>query len=65
MNEYNIDAFIGLTRGPAWKINYAGGDNIASQEVLSLVMVDTQLLGDCPILQLPILILKNFQLAYH
>ena len=27
MNQYNIDAFIGLTRGPAWKINYQGGDN--------------------------------------
>ena len=26
MDKYNLDAFIGLTRGPAWKINYKGGD---------------------------------------
>ena len=26
IEKYNLDAFIGLTRGPAWKINYEGGD---------------------------------------
>ena len=26
IEKYNLDAFIGLTRGPAWKINYIGGD---------------------------------------
>ena len=26
IEKYNLDAFIGLTRGPAWKINYKGGD---------------------------------------
>jgi amidase len=26
IDKYNLDAFIGLTRGPAWKINYKGGD---------------------------------------
>jgi len=27
--KYNLDAMIGLTRGPAWKINYKGGDSAA------------------------------------
>ena len=34
LEEYNLDAFIGLTRGPAWKINYDGGDWPAMQETL-------------------------------
>ena len=33
LNKYELDAFIGLTRGPAWKINYAGGDYKAMGEV--------------------------------
>jgi Asp-tRNA(Asn)/Glu-tRNA(Gln) amidotransferase A subunit family amidase len=34
LEEYDLDAFIGLTRGPAWKINYDGGDWPAMQETL-------------------------------
>ena len=34
INEYDLDAFIGLTRGPAWKINYNGGDNVAMNNSL-------------------------------
>ena len=34
LKEYELDAFIGLTRGPAWKINYDGGDWPAMQETL-------------------------------
>ena len=34
LNKYDLDAFIGLTRGPAWKINYDGGDYIAMNESL-------------------------------
>ena len=29
LNQYNLDAFIGLTRNPAWKILYEGGDSVA------------------------------------
>ena len=29
LNEYNLDALVGLTRGPAWLINYDGGDEKA------------------------------------
>ena len=31
MNKYDLDAFIGLTRGPAWKIDYEGGDYCCSR----------------------------------
>ena len=34
LKEYELDAFIGLTRGPAWRINYDGGDWPAMQETL-------------------------------
>ena len=34
LNKYDLDAFIGLTRGPAWKINYDGGDYVAMNESL-------------------------------
>ena len=29
LEKYDLDAFIGLTRGPAWKINYDGGAYVA------------------------------------
>ena len=29
LNEYNLDTLVGLTRGPAWLINYDGGDEQA------------------------------------
>ena len=32
LEKYDLDAFIGLTRGPAWKINYDGGDYIAMND---------------------------------
>ena len=34
LKKYNLDAFIGLTRGPAWKINYQGGDWPAMRDSL-------------------------------
>ncbi len=30
--KYDLNAFIGLTRGPAWKINYDGGDYVAMND---------------------------------
>ena len=35
LKDNNLDAFIGLTRGPAWKINYSGGDSKEMQNSLS------------------------------
>ena len=32
LEKYDLDAFIGLTRGPAWKINYDGGDYVAMND---------------------------------
>ena len=32
LEKYDLNAFIGLTRGPAWKINYDGGDYIAMND---------------------------------
>ena len=32
IEKYDLDAFIGLTRGPAWKINYDGGDYVAMND---------------------------------
>ncbi len=32
LEKYDLDAFIGLTRGPAWKINYVGGDYVAMND---------------------------------
>jgi len=60
MNEYNIDAFIGLTRGPAWKINYAGGDNIASQEVLSFGNGGYAAFGGLPHITIPYFKIEKF-----
>ena len=32
LEKYDLDGFIGLTRGPAWKINYDGGDYVAMND---------------------------------
>lgn len=29
LNEYDLDALVGLSRGPAWEINHKGGDKVA------------------------------------
>ena len=34
MKKFELDAFIGITRGPAWKINYQDGDWGAMQETI-------------------------------
>jgi len=60
MNQYNIDAFIGLTRGPAWKINYKGGDNVASQEVLSFGNGGYAAFGGLPHITIPYFNIEKF-----
>tara|TARA_B100000161_G_C33556159_1_gene417987 strand:+ start:1604 stop:2962 length:1359 start_codon:yes stop_codon:yes gene_type:complete len=35
LNQNNLDALVGLTRNPAWEINYVGGDNKAMDKQLS------------------------------
>jgi len=33
--KYSLDAFIGLTRNPAWEIDYVGGDNAGMEDQMS------------------------------
>ena len=35
LSKYKLDAFIGLTRNPAWTIDYVGGDNAAMENQMS------------------------------
>jgi len=35
LNKNGLDAIVGLTQGPAWEIDYKGGDKTASQKQLS------------------------------
>jgi len=35
LNKNRLDAIVGLTQGPAWEIDYKGGDKTASQKQLS------------------------------
>ena len=33
LRDNGLDGFVGLTRGPAWQIDYVGGDDAASAKV--------------------------------
>ena len=60
MEQYNLDAFIGLTRGPAWKINYEGGDRKASKEILSFGNGGYAAFGGLPHITIPYFKINNF-----
>ena len=60
MNQYNLDAFIGLTRGPAWKINYQGGDREATKDTLSFGNGNYAALGGLPHITIPYFKINNF-----
>ena len=60
MDQYNLDAFIGLTRGPAWKINYEGGDREASKEILSFGNGGYAAFGGLPHITIPYFKINNF-----
>ena len=63
LEEYELDAFIGLTRGPAWRINYDGGDWIQLCRINSipdLVVVDSQHIMECPHITIPFFNIDNF-----
>ena len=60
MDEYKIDAFIGLTRGPAWKINYDGGDGAAIEERLSFGNGGYAAFGGLPHITIPYFKIDNF-----
>jgi len=60
MDQYDIDAFIGLTRGPAWKIDYQGGDRFASKEVLSFGNGGYAAFGGLPHITIPYFNIEKF-----
>ena len=60
MEEYQIDAFIGLTRGPAWKIDYEGGDGAAIADGLSFGNGGYAAFGGLPHITIPYFKIDNF-----
>ena len=60
MEEYKIDAFIGLTRGPAWKIDYEGGDGAAIADGLSFGNGGYAAFGGLPHITIPYFKIDNY-----
>ena len=60
MDENKIDAFIGLTRGPAWKIDYEGGDGAAIDDELSFGNGGYAAFGGLPHITIPYFKIDNF-----
>ena len=60
LNQYDLDAFIGLTRGPAWKINYDGGDYIAMNESLQFGSGGFAAHNGMPHITIPYFEINNF-----
>lgn len=60
LEEYKLDAFIGLTRGPAWRINYDGGDWPAMQETLRFSSGGFAAHNGMPHITIPFFSIDNF-----
>ena len=60
LEEYDLNAFIGLTRGPAWKINYDGGDWPAMQETLRFSSGGYAAHNGMPHITIPFFNIDNF-----
>ena len=60
LEEYELDAFIGLTRGPAWRINYDGGDWPAMQETLRFSSGGFAAHNGMPHITIPFFNIDNF-----
>jgi Asp-tRNA(Asn)/Glu-tRNA(Gln) amidotransferase A subunit family amidase len=64
MDRYKLDAFIGLTRGPAWKTNKkGGGDNEAMNEVISFGNGGYAAIGGLPHITIPYFSINGFQVG--
>ena len=59
-NKYDLDAMIGLTRGPAWKINYDGGDSVAIDRSKSFGNGGFAAISGLPHLTIPFFQIDNF-----
>ena len=60
IDKYDLDAFIGLTRGPAWKINYDGGDNVAMSNPLEFSSGGYAAHNGMPHITIPYFEINNF-----
>ena len=60
IDKYDLDAFIGLTRGPAWKINYDGGDNVAMSNSLEFSSGGYAAHSGMPHITIPYFEINNF-----
>ena len=58
--KYDLDAMIGLTRGPAWKINYEGGDSAAIDRSRSFGNGGFAAISGLPHLTIPFFKIDNF-----
>ncbi len=60
IDKYDLDAFIGLTRGPAWKINFDGGDYIAMNDTLQFDSGGYAAHNGMPHITIPYFEINNF-----
>ena len=58
--KYDLDAMIGLTRGPAWKTNYDGGDSAAIDRSKSFGNGGFAAISGLPHLTIPFFDIDNF-----
>lgn len=58
--KYNLDAMVGLTRGPAWKINYDGGDSVAIDRSKSFGNGGYAAISGLPHLTIPFFSVEGF-----
>ena len=58
--KYNLDAMIGLTRGPAWLINYEGGDSAAINRSKSFGNGGYAAISGLPHLTIPFFSVEGF-----
>ena len=58
--KHDLDAMIGLTRGPAWKINYDGGDSAAIDRSKSFGNGGFAAISGLPHLTIPFFEIDNF-----
>ena len=63
LEEYDLDAFIGLTRGPAWKINYNGGDWPAMQDNIRFSSGGFAAHNGMPHITIPFFKIDNFPIG--
>ena len=60
IDKYDLDAFIGLTRGPAWKINFDGGDYVAMNDTLQFDSGGYAAHNGMPHISVPYFEINNF-----